>query len=114
MTAPASATTSTFHDLASAHVLALEALGERESLTCNLGNGEGYSVREVIDAAREVTGRPIPAEETPRRPGDAAILVADASRARQILGWQPRIPELRDIMASAWEWRSRNPSGYAS
>ncbi|MCU0507272.1 MAG: UDP-glucose 4-epimerase GalE [Anaerolineae bacterium] len=99
-------------DLASAHLLALDALAARETLTCNLGNGAGYSVREVVDAAREVTGRPIPAEETPRRPGDAAILVADATRARELLGWQPQIPDLRDIMKSAWDWRSKHPEGY--
>jgi UDP-glucose 4-epimerase len=99
-------------DLASAHLLALEALAERESMTCNLGNGAGYSVREVIDAAREVTGHAIPVEETLRRPGDAAILVADATQARQLLGWQPRIPELKDIMQSAWDWRSSHPYGY--
>jgi UDP-glucose 4-epimerase len=100
-------------DLASAHVLALEALGQQETLTCNLGNGAGYSVREVVDAARQVTGHPISVEECARRPGDAAILVADATRARQLLGWQPQIPELRDIIASAWGWRSRHPNGYA-
>jgi UDP-glucose 4-epimerase len=99
-------------DLASAHLLALDALGTNECLTCNLGNGAGYSVRQVIEAAREVTGRPIPADEVARRPGDAAILVADASRARQLLGWQPRIPGLHDIMDSAWEWRTRFPDGY--
>jgi UDP-glucose 4-epimerase len=99
-------------DLASAHLLALDALKDTESLTCNLGNGEGYSVRQVIEAAREVTGHPIPADEAPRRPGDAAILVADATRARELLGWQPKIPGLRDIMQSAWDWRSRHPDGY--
>ncbi len=99
-------------DLASAHLLALDALSDHESLTCNLGNGAGYSVREVIAAAREVTGHPIPADEVDRRPGDAVILVADATRARQLLGWRPQIPDLRDIMASAWEWRSRHPGGY--
>lgn len=99
-------------DLASAHLLALDALGRHESLTCNLGNGAGYSVREVVEAARQATGHPIPADEVARRPGDAAILVADASRARQLLGWQPHIPDLTDIMASAWEWRSRFPNGY--
>jgi UDP-glucose 4-epimerase len=99
-------------DLASAHLLALDALAEHEALTCNLGNGAGYSVREVISAAREVTGHAIPAEETPRRPGDAAILVADATRARELLGWQPKIPDLKHIMQSAWDWRSSHPNGY--
>jgi UDP-glucose 4-epimerase len=101
-------------DLASAHLLALDALAGTECLTCNLGNGAGYSVREVIDAARRVTGRPIPAEKVARRPGDAAILVADATRARELLGWQPRIPELAEIMTNAWEWRSEHPNGYES
>ncbi len=99
-------------DLASAHILALEALAERSTMICNLGNGAGYSVKEVIEVAREVTGHPIPAEVAPRRPGDAAILVADASRARELLGWAPQIPALRDIIASAWEWHRTHPDGY--
>ncbi len=99
-------------DLASAHLLSLDALGQHETLTCNLGNGAGYSVREVVEAARAVTGHPIPVDEVARRPGDAAILVADASRARQLLGWQPQIAGLEDIVASAWEWRSTHPKGY--
>jgi UDP-glucose 4-epimerase len=101
-------------DLASAHLLALDALGREESLTCNLGNGAGYSVREVVEAGRRVTGHPIPAEEVARRPGDAAILVADAARARLVLGWQPQVPDLTDIMASAWDWRQKHPNGYDS
>lgn len=99
-------------DLASAHLLALDAMVENECLVCNLGNGAGYSVREVVEAARQVTGRPIPADEVARRPGDAAILVADAGRAHELLNWQPNIPDLRDIIASAWEWRCKNPNGY--
>lgn len=99
-------------DLAAAHVLALEALDEVPELTCNLGNGAGYSVKEVVQAAREVTGHPIPAWVAPRRPGDAPILVADASTAHRILGWSPQIPELRDIIASAWAWHSSHPHGY--
>jgi UDP-glucose 4-epimerase len=101
-------------DLAAAHLLALGALGQHGSLTCNLGNGAGYSVREVVDAARQVTGNRISADEVGRRPGDAAILVADAACARQLLGWQPQIPDLSEIMASAWEWRSTHPNGYDS
>jgi UDP-glucose 4-epimerase len=99
-------------DLASAHILALEALAERPTMICNLGNGAGYSVKEVIAVAREVTGHPIPAEVAPRRPGDAAILVADATRARAWLGWAPQIPALRDIIASAWAWHRTHPDGY--
>jgi UDP-glucose 4-epimerase len=99
-------------DLASAHLLALTALDRREQLTCNLGNGAGYSVRQVIEVAREVTGQPIPALETPRRPGDPAILVAGAGRAKEELGWEPNYPALRDIIASAWEWHQAHPNGY--
>ncbi len=99
-------------DLISAHLLALEALGERDKLVYNLGNGAGYSVREVIDTAREVTGLPIPAKETPRRPGDAPRLVASSERIRHELGWQPQIPDLGEIIASAWEWHRSHPNGY--
>ena len=99
-------------DLAQAHLLALAALAEHERIVCNLGNGAGYSVRQVIDAARQVTGHPIPAVEAPRRPGDAAILVADASKARALLGWQPAIPDLHDIIADAWAWHRSHPHGY--
>ena len=99
-------------DLASAHVLALEALDERPEMLYNLGNGAGYSVKEVIETARNVTGHPIPAVVTPRRPGDAAALVADASRIRRDLGWAPRYPDLRDIVASAWRWHQTHPHGY--
>ncbi len=101
-------------DLARAHLLALEALDRQPKLILNLGNGAGYSVRQVIDAARQVTGRPLPALEKPRRPGDAAILVADASAARRLLGWQPRITDLHEIIASAWEWHRTHPHGYAA
>ena len=99
-------------DLASAHLLALEALAERPNLTYNLGNGKGYSVREVIDVAREVTGHPIPAVEVPRRPGDAPVLVASSERISRELGWQPRYPALVDIVRSAWAWHSAHPNGY--
>jgi len=99
-------------DLVSAHVLALDALAERDQLVYNLGNGAGYSVREVIDAAREVTGHAIPAEETPRRAGDAPRLVASSERIRRELGWEPKIPNIHDIIASAWEWHRANPAGY--
>ena len=91
-------------DLASAHVLALEAADEREAMTYNLGNGQGYSVKEVIDVAREVTGHEIPADVTPRRPGDAATLIASAESVNNDLGWTPKYPRLKDIMAAAWSW----------
>jgi len=100
-------------DLVSAHLLALDALETREELVYNLGNGAGYSVREVIETAREVTGHPIPAKETPRRPGDPARLVASSEKIRRELGWTPRFPSLREIIASAWEWHRAHPNGYA-
>jgi UDP-glucose 4-epimerase len=95
-------------DLAAAHVLALEALQQRPRLIYNLGNGRGFSIREVIEVARRVTGHPIPAEERERRPGDPAILVAASGRIRAELGWQPRHDSLDQIVASAWEWTLRN------
>jgi UDP-glucose 4-epimerase len=100
-------------DLISAHLLALAALETNPRLVFNLGNGAGYSVKQVIEVAREVTGHPIPAEVTPRRPGDAARLVATAEKIRRELNWIPRTPSLRDIVASAWEWHRAHPQGYA-
>jgi UDP-glucose 4-epimerase len=100
------------NDLAQAHVLALEAL-DQGSRAYNLGNGQGYSILEVIETAREVTGRPIPFTFGPRRPGDPAVLVADSSRIRAELGWSPRFPALRDIVGTAWAWHSRHPHGYS-
>jgi UDP-glucose 4-epimerase len=99
-------------DLAQAHLLAMTALTDREKLYYNLGNGEGFSVRQVVDAAREVTGHPIPCVAAPRRAGDPAILVATSARIRDELDWRPRIPALRDIVASAWEWHRHHPNGY--
>lgn len=100
-------------DLASAHILAVEYLQNGgESDVFNLGNGVGYSVREVIETAREVTGHPIPAIETERRPGDPARLVASSEKARQILGWNPTHNSLREIIASAWKWHKYHPNGY--
>ena len=99
-------------DLVSAHLLALDALKEKEKLVYNLGNGVGYSVREVIDTARQVTGHPIPAEETPRRPGDSPRLVASSEKIKKELGWEPEVPALADIIASAWEWHQSHPNGY--
>ena len=99
-------------DLASAHVLALEALATRDQLIYNLGNGRGFSVRQVVETARKVTGHDIPAEDAPRRPGDSAVLVASSEKIRRELGWRPRYPELEQIVASAWEWRRAHPNGY--
>jgi UDP-glucose 4-epimerase len=98
-------------DLAQAHILALRALDEG-SRTYNLGNGQGYTVREVIEAARAVTGHPIPAVDGPRRPGDPAELIAGSDKIQRELGWQPRFPDLRDIVQSAWDWHRAHPEGY--
>lgn len=98
-------------DLADAHVRALHAL-DGGSRTYNLGNGRGYSVRQVIETAREVTGHPIPAAVGPRRPGDPAVLVASSDRIRAELGWTPRHAELRTIVESAWRWHRTHPHGY--
>jgi UDP-glucose 4-epimerase len=101
-------------DLATAHALSLEYLRSgNESTAINLGNGQGYSVLEVVEAARRVTGREIAVEMQGRRPGDPSHLVADAVRARKILGWQPQQPDLAAIIGSAWEWHSKRPQGYA-
>ncbi len=83
-----------------------------ESTAFNLGTGTGYSVREVIDAARDVTGCEIPERVSARRPGDPARLVAVADKARTGLGWQPAYTTLRSIVESAWDWHQRNPNGY--
>jgi len=100
-------------DLASAHVLALEALGNgHEVMTYNLGNGMGYSVKQVVDVAREVTGIDFPAVETDRRPGDADMLIASSERISRELGWEPRYPDLQTIVASAWTWHTAHPSGF--
>lgn len=98
-------------DLAQAHILALRAL-DRGSRTYNLGNGQGYTVREVIEAARKVTGHPIRAIDGPRRPGDPPELVAGSGKIRRELDWQPRYPALLDIVQSAWNWHRTHPQGY--
>ncbi|MFD7734830.1 UDP-glucose 4-epimerase GalE [Kitasatospora phosalacinea] len=91
-------------DLAEAHLLALDAAKPGEHLICNLGNGTGFSVREVIESVKRVTGREIPVQVADRRPGDPAVLVAAADRARDALGWVPKRPELDRIVADAWEF----------
>jgi UDP-glucose 4-epimerase len=98
-------------DLAEAHILALQSL-DQGSRAYNLGNGRGYSVREVIETARQVTGHPIPAVDGPRRAGDPADLVASSERLRHELGWQPRHADLETILQSAWEWHRSHPHGY--
>jgi UDP-glucose 4-epimerase len=100
-------------DLVEAHLLALEALGDADRLVYNLGNGTGYSVRQVIETARRVTGHPIPAAETARRPGDAPRLVASSEKIRRELGWAPKRPSLEEMIESAWAWHRSHPHGYA-
>jgi UDP-glucose 4-epimerase len=100
------------YDLAQAHILAMEAIEPGKGRVYNLGNGAGYSVRQVIDVARSVTGRPIPTKETPRRPGDPAHLVASSDRIVRELGWRPRFPELAAIIETAWRWHLAHPMGY--
>lgn len=99
-------------DLAAAHVAALHALSEHDHLVCNLGNGRGFSVREVIEIARKVTGHRIPVVESPRRAGDPAVLVASSAKAQNLLRWQARYSSLEEIVASAWEWHKNHPHGY--
>jgi UDP-glucose 4-epimerase len=101
-------------DLASAHVMAMHALGEQSRLIYNLGSGSGFSVRQVIDTARRVTGHAIAVKEAPRRAGDPAVLVASSAKIRSQLGWTPAHPDLETIIRSAWLWRQRYPQGYAS
>ena len=100
-------------DLAEAHILTMRALEDGPSRKYNLGNGKGYSIREVIDVARKVTGHPIPAEVGPRRPGDPDILIASSETINHELGWAPKYPHLEDIISMAWEWHQKNPDGYA-
>ncbi len=99
-------------DLATAHLLVLEALKEKERLVYNLGNGRGFSVREVIETVRRVTSHPIPAVESPRRAGDPAVLVASSEKIKKELGWAPKYAELESIVRSAWDWRRAHPNGY--
>jgi UDP-glucose 4-epimerase len=98
-------------DLADAHLLALDALGTAEEtsgrLIFNLGNGQGFSVREVIESARRVTGHPIPAEVYPRRPGDPAVLVASSEKVIRELGWKPKYTQLDEIVRTAWIWHQK-------
>jgi UDP-glucose 4-epimerase len=105
-------------DLARAHQLALRALenglGNSNPLIYNLGNGRGFSVREVVEVTREVTGHPIPVIESPRRVGDPAILIASSEKIRRALGWQPKFPDLKTIVQSAWQWHRTHPHGYTT
>jgi UDP-glucose 4-epimerase len=101
-------------DLATAHLAALERLQPGKSIKVNLGTGRGYSVREVIDACRRITGHPIPAVIAPRRPGDPPELVADARLANTLLGWKPEYTTIESIVETAWRWHEAHPRGYKS
>ncbi len=101
-------------DLAQAHILAMDyLLAGKESNIFNLGNGVGFTVKEVIDTARKVTGHPIPAKITPRRAGDPAQLIASSEKAKSVLGWNPQHADLEEIIASAWNWHKNHPHGFA-
>ncbi len=100
-------------DLCSAHLLALEKLGSLSEQFYNLGNGNGYSVRQVIDTVKKVSGRDFKVTQTTRRPGDPAVLTADSSKARKELNWQPKWTSLEDIVETAWKWHNNHPNGYA-
>ncbi len=100
-------------DLAQAHILALQAL-DQGSAVYNLGNGTGFSVQEVIETARRVTGHPIPVERASRRPGDPAMLIAGSQKIREQLGWQPKYPDLESIIQSAWQWHQNHPKGFGN
>ncbi len=99
-------------DLADAHVLAAGAVEAGLAKVFNLGNGEGFSVRQVIETCRAVTGHEIPAQPAPRRPGDPATLIASSDRAIEQLGWQPKFADLHTIVAHAWNWHQQHPAGY--
>ncbi len=98
-------------DLAQAHILALRAL-DRGSRVYNLGNGQGFTVKEVIETARDITGHPIPAEIGARRPGDPSVLIASSDKIRRELGWKPQYPDVHDIIETAWKWHQAHPNGY--
>ena len=99
-------------DLGRAHVMALEDLGAGAPAVYNLGTGRGHSVRQVIEAVREVSGRPVPVEEGERRPGDPPRLVSSPEKVRRELGWEPRFPDLLQIVETAWKWHSTHPEGF--
>ncbi len=100
-------------DLAQAHILALDYLMDGgKSDVFNLGNGVGFTVKEIIDVARKVTGHPIPAEIVPRRAGDPAELIASSDKARKVLGWRPVLDDVETIVRTAWKWHSAHPEGY--
>jgi len=99
-------------DLCRAHLLALKKLEQHWDLAYNLGNGRGYSVREVISAVKKVSGRDFKVTDADRRPGDPPVLTSDATRAKNELGWRPQLPDLEQIVATAWQWHKKYPDGY--
>jgi UDP-glucose 4-epimerase len=101
-------------DLAGAHILALESMGKSSGTgeVFNLGNGAGFSVCEIIEHSRAITGLAIETEDAPRRPGDAPVLVASSEKARRVLGWRPKYADIDTIIATAWRWHSGHPGGY--
>jgi UDP-glucose 4-epimerase len=101
-------------DLASAHLAALERLEAGKGIKCNLGTGRGYSVKEVIDTCRKITGHPIPAQVAARRPGDPPELIADAQLAKSLLGWTPKFATIESIVETAWRWHQAHPRGFAT
>jgi UDP-glucose 4-epimerase len=98
-------------DLAEAHLLAFQALDQRDRMIYNLGNGQGFTVRQVVDSARRVTGHPIPVEVLPRRAGDPAVLIASSAKIETELGWKPKYTQLDDIVRTAWEWHQQRYQG---
>ncbi len=100
-------------DIADAHVLALDALDRVSGEAFNVGNSRGHSIREVLETARRITGRPIPANAAPRRPGDPSTLIASGEKIRRMLKWSPHYSALESIIQSAWDWKQSHPHGYA-
>ncbi len=98
--------------MCSAHLLALEKLNENRELIFNLGNGKGYSVREVIDTVKKVSSKNFKVIETGRRPGDPAVLTSDATKAKSELGWKIKYPGLESIVETAWKFHNKYPNGY--
>ena len=99
-------------DLCGAHLLALKKLEHDSELVYNLGNGKGYSVRQVIEAVKKISGKDFKVIETQRRPGDPAVLTSNASKAKTELGWEPKFPDLEQIVTTAWQWHNNYPNGY--
>lgn len=101
------------NDLAQAHILAMKYLCDgNDSNIFNLGNGVGFTVKEVVETARKVTGHPIPAKEEPRRSGDPSMLIASSAKAKEVLGWNPQYADLETIIGTAWNWHKNHPNGY--